>query len=623
MQQCGARNAHAVLDAHPAAQQMMSFRSWLHTHASLVTSIELRAATADEQDMDQGPPEGPSINAALLLQQQALEAAAAALGTHAAAPVTVTAAAAAAGAVAAAEAARPSTTCHQQQQQQLVQRPCLQLASFSSEHLHRPALLAALPAHSLTALSLHLEHSSSAEDAATSAAFASMTKLKQLQLYDGVSDTAARGECLGALGQLPQLTSLKLGGFWSTLDQPLQQLLALPLPLRQLQLNPGEPDQLWACDDVSMTHLTSLTEFAATAWPVELMLQLPTQLQVLQLGRILTLDDSHFHALSRLQQLQRLSFTVVSNRWEPLQRLSQLTALQELALHYEAADVAAATAHVWHNLPHLRELSMSFKWYPATLQQLNTITMCAAAASSLTKLQLTGGSCYHGGADAFCMGNPDDDEIAGCPVSVCGSLAGLPLLRDLSTATRLPPRGGGWLSANENELQPCQLAALAALTGLTRLVLVNREGGFDSSDLDALAHRLTQLQELQLESRDGYTSRCMAAVGLMTQLTRLRLAGGWQAQWQNEASRKDLLLLSGLSRLQRLNLCSDEEVAAVVMGSLRASLPGARVRWRKWCGELGIAGENERRTASPLSTAQSLQLSWLQLLDDSIDFCLL
>jgi hypothetical protein len=36
--------------------------------------------------------------------------------------------------------------------------------------------------------------------------------------------------------QLKQLTSLKLHGKWSDSEQPLQQLLAQPLPLRQLYI---------------------------------------------------------------------------------------------------------------------------------------------------------------------------------------------------------------------------------------------------------------------------------------------------------------------------------------------------------------------------------------------------
>jgi hypothetical protein len=176
----------------------------------------------------------------------------------------------------------------------------------------------------------------------------------------------------------------------------------------------------------------------------------------------------------------------------------------------------------------------------------------------------------------------DEDESTYDDDSLCRSLAGLTLLKDLSIITGLPAAempSGSWLAADD-------VRALTVLTGLTRLVLVNRDGFFQSqvgdSDVVALVCSLVQLRELELESRNTCSAQRMAVIGQLTQLTRLRLAGN--AQWPDEASQKGLLLLSGLSSLRRLVLCSVEEVSGV-LNSLRASLPEARVQWCKWVDE--------------------------------------
>jgi hypothetical protein len=141
---------------------------------------------------------------------------------------------------------------------------------------------------------------------------------------------------------------------------------------------------------------------------------------------------------------------------------------------------------------------------------------------------------------------------------------------------------GCWLRAEG-------VQALTALTELTRLVLVNRDGRFQhwpgDRDVVALVSGMAaaQLRELELEYFDTYSAQCMATISRMTQLTRLWLPGS--EQWQDDASQRELLLLSGLSSLRRLLLYSVEEVADGVMKGLRASLPQAGVWWRKWVDE--------------------------------------
>uniref|UniRef100_A0A383VQ57 Uncharacterized protein n=1 Tax=Tetradesmus obliquus TaxID=3088 RepID=A0A383VQ57_TETOB len=578
VQQCRVCNMHVVLDWPPAVPQIQSFSSWLHTHAALVRSIQL---TEDEQLTYQRPLGVPGLEGALLRLQQALQAAA--LGTAAGtADTTAIAAAAAAAANGAAAPAAPRHKEQQQPQQQQLRQSYPQLASFSIGCPTDASVLAALPAHSLTQLDLNLGWRSldlqgSFSRAALSAALVRMTNLQQLRLHGGL-----RAECLAGVAQLTQLSSLTLGGTWSTPDQPLQQLLALPLPLRQLRLEFDRP-QYHQVGDISVAHLTSLTELAAPGWfswsDVKLLTHLPAQLQALELG---PLEDGHLKELLRLQQLQRLSFRVAFEEQESLLRLTQLPALQELQLTYEAAYLAAANAPTWRRLPQLRQLIVEYNVHDATVRQLDQITAGLAAASSLTKLLLVGQSVYQEKA-ADDEGSSDyeyyDEDDGECPQgSLCSSLAGLSLLQDLSIICG--PTAAGM--AMGNVLAPDEVQALTALTGLTQLQLVNGEHQFGGNTL-SLVRGLPQLRHLELESFETYSGECMAAIGRMAQLTWLRLAGF--KQWPDEASQQHLLQLAGLPQLRRLYLSSSEELAGGVLDGLRASLVHARVRWCEWVHE--------------------------------------
>jgi hypothetical protein len=277
------------------------------------------------------------------------------------------------------------------------------------------------------------------------------------------------------LMQLSRLTSLKVGGYWSALQQPLLQMLALALPLQQLHLYLG-PFQLWGVRELKMTHLPALTEFAAPGWPGEMTMQFSTQLQNIQLGASY---GNQLNMLLHLQQLQRLGIAVESKDKEPLLRLTRMPALQELALTYKAADEAAATAAVWRQLPQLRELSVQYDCHFVSDRQLAKIRAGVAAAPSLTELQLSASSEYHDDKGECCSSSDsDEDECVYSVGSLCRSLACLTLLGDLSivvglTAAQMPP--GNWLAADD-------VRALTVLTGLTRLVLVHRDGCLQYQD---------------------------------------------------------------------------------------------------------------------------------------------
>ncbi|KAF6248735.1 hypothetical protein COO60DRAFT_1648566 [Scenedesmus sp. NREL 46B-D3] len=148
--------------------------------------------------------------------------------------------------------------------------------------------------------------------------------------------------------------------------------------------------------------------------------------------------------------------------------------------------------------------------------------------------------------------NDEEGEVPD-PVAACDSLAGLTNLRDLS------------FSAAAN-LLPGDALALTALTGLTRLVLAHLEHGVGDLAACALACSLKQLRHLDLQECDLGDMVCLAAIAHLTQLTELRLG------CTSGFTRQRLMLLTGLTDLQRLGFCSDEEIRVEVMDSFWAVL---------------------------------------------------
>jgi hypothetical protein len=109
----------------------------------------------------------------------------------------------------------------------------LQLQSFTSNYLATPAVVHALPAHSLTCLELAAEHCAPVNGPVMAAALAQLSKLQQLVLINGEEDHAVPASCLAGLSCLTQLTALTLRGYWG---EGWQEQLAQPLQLRELTL---------------------------------------------------------------------------------------------------------------------------------------------------------------------------------------------------------------------------------------------------------------------------------------------------------------------------------------------------------------------------------------------------
>jgi hypothetical protein len=194
----------------------------------------------------------------------------------------------------------------QDRQQLQQQQPGLRLDSFSSDAVWAVALLDVLPAASMTCLKVDLDgsrqwHNEREHDkAALAAAVSRLTNLRQLQ-FEG-STCGGLGNCLPVIAQLSKLTCLTVNG--DTVDdgceRALQQLLAQPLPLRELHIDVFDQQELPVLD---LGRLQQLQEFTTS----RLLPQgsvLPTQLRRLQLGECQ--PSLHLAAVMPLQQLTAL-----------------------------------------------------------------------------------------------------------------------------------------------------------------------------------------------------------------------------------------------------------------------------------------------------------------------------
>jgi hypothetical protein len=274
----------------------------------------------------------------------------------------------------------------QQQQQQLLllqqqrlppllsqpqRTPGLHLASFSGDGPGVADIVAVLPAHSLTRLSMSLVSSKSVDAAALSAALARLSSLQQLQA------TSLPVSCLPALGQLSHLTHLELNA-------------------------EGYHDTAANADPEEMLHLAQLEVLKTTAG-LAADTVLPAQLQRLSLPgcRGCRLDGPALAAVMHLQQLTFLSFEVGFREQAPLLRLAQLPALQQLCLEYDLGSqrglaACVATSPAWAKLPQLRELVVcdvrrwpTYRRFHPTRQQTEAIVASIAAATNLTRLSLS------------------------------------------------------------------------------------------------------------------------------------------------------------------------------------------------------------------------------------------
>jgi hypothetical protein len=220
-------------------------------------------------------------------------------------------------------------------------------------HRDTAGMLAALPAHSVTHLTLHHLHGP-ANIAAVSAAIARLSNLQQLQLDSSVTSL----NCQESLAQLTHLTLLERDRSFYDDDsatEELQLLLAQPLPLR---VPPAVRIPYYMSTmALDMSHQKQLQQLSIGSSLEHAVF--PLQLQQLEAGYLD--DDKQIQPLLQLSQLQHLSLKVAGfDKPELLLSLAELPALQ-LALQYfnpesATAEKAVATAAAWPRLPQLREL---------------------------------------------------------------------------------------------------------------------------------------------------------------------------------------------------------------------------------------------------------------------------
>jgi hypothetical protein len=277
VQQCRACNTLITIKTTAPLPWFCSFARWLPKHAPLVKSITSndKNSCCVEYELH-GLDWQSHLEAAQQRLQQALQLAAA--------PALVTARPSAA--VVAGNSATPPAPPQQLQG--------LQLVSFGSGWLVAPAVLAALPAHSLTFLNLDLDFAAAVttkkpvglgvNGMAVAAALARLSSLQHLCLgrRGFVISRDVTAACCASIAQLSQLRSLCLHGIWQHAEEPLQQLLSQPLQLQELKLELMLVRK-WQ-SPLDMTALTRLTMFSSSNWLSSGFL-FPTQLQELSVWR--------------------------------------------------------------------------------------------------------------------------------------------------------------------------------------------------------------------------------------------------------------------------------------------------------------------------------------------------
>uniref|UniRef100_A0A383VXL9 Uncharacterized protein n=1 Tax=Tetradesmus obliquus TaxID=3088 RepID=A0A383VXL9_TETOB len=415
-------------------------------------------------------------------------------------------------------------------QQQQQQQRSLRLVSFTADLPGMPGMLAALPAHSLTRLQLDFWASAKFSGARLAADLARLSNLQQLSLTKEQGKAGGiPTSCLDGVAQLTRLSHLSLGGQWCGGQQPLQQFLARPLPLQQLQLNLGM--RLPVLDLTRCSQLRGLTINAYFGVPEGS--ALPQQLQRLELVSRSSRGDAVAELqLLQLQQLQHLRLDTPMKA-SSLQDLSQLQSLQHVALGYNHARAAQEVALSWALVPQLRELKV-LTGCCSEEEHMDTILQGIGACNALTKLQL---QVYAVRVEQHDSDDDSEDEgnvMRTVHMPACSMLARLTTLQDLCLHS-------------PSSLAEGDALQLTALTNLTRPVLGGLGAGVGELAANALACSLKQLRHLDLQRCNLGSMSCLAAIAHLQQLTELRL------EHNSGLTRQGLMLLTRLSNLPQLS----------------------------------------------------------------------
>jgi hypothetical protein len=426
---CGARNLAVKVNATADLQHLLGFQCWLQKHAELVSSITVSVPSVQYIPGKSWP---DHLRAADELLRVALQ-----LAGESAEDAQQDKQQQQQGRL---QLAGDSAEQSQQDNQKQQQQGRLQLRSFSTG-LPSAGLLAALPAHSLTWLEFDFPCNlvgEMYEGPALAATMANLTNLQQLSIDSQHGRGTVPGSCLPGISKLSSLTSFKLGGECSYLQEHLHDALAALAGLQQLQ-------QLLLDDVVNppiglnVAQLTNLTELRVSGeeWAIE-DIDLPTQLQRLRVGP--TMDEDIYSKIMQMQQLQHLNMEVDSSSVELLQ-LTQLPALQHIALVYRTTAPAAATAALWRQLKRLKELKIDIDDHENSLRRYGAMVPGLAGCTALTKLTFKpcldfskrsdGEGDYE---DVSCTDDEDDDvmeDAEALQADVFALIASLTILQEL------------------------------------------------------------------------------------------------------------------------------------------------------------------------------------------------
>jgi hypothetical protein len=327
------------------------------------------------------------------------------------------------------------------------------------------------------------------------------------------------GNALPGIAQLSKLTSLALAGEVHECDEPLQQLLAQPLPLRQLQLDTWDSGAL-VLPVLDMTNMTQLQELSSTSLQLHQDTALPHQLQRLAFG--ICKHGTTLAVASRCQQLQYVSCCVRFIEPEPLLQLAALPALRHVALDFRSWREAAGTLPAWTQLP-LQQLSVSSRYDYGPLdgaaaaaadqrRLLMSVMAGVSACTRLTELHLNLWAAPEVHPMPDLLGAADADEYWAQDDSEDLQEGGSESEEDAEQQQQLRSAGQAGRGQQKSSYSSIVCGSLVCLASLKNLEVTYRKGRLAFSDVAALT-ALSGMTRLAVpDVLGGEGAGCVAAV---------------------------------------------------------------------------------------------------------------
>lgn len=402
--------------------------------------------------------------------------------------------------------------------------PPLRLSSFGSEGLINPALISALPAGTLTSLSIGLPSDSSN----ILAALSRLTNLRQLEL-DNAPECLYRSDfSLPDLRGLSGLTQLMVNQLANDNNFKL-----LPMQLKALSV-----DYAWQAEDtlVDLSHMQQLQDLYINCHGVANGSTIPLQLPSLsiQCGSGNQKSMIALLGINQLKQLSALHLVRSNDSAKQLMQVATLPQLQEMSLAYwdSTVIVHSSVSAAWRHVRQLNDLDLRVD---VTVQNAQHIFRDIGFVTQLTRLVLEVDVIH---VEEAQLG---DDHP---PVLVtCACITGLTNLQKLRLG--FGPRANFKHSLHDT-------MHLTALRGLRELALKDEAPVVDDAVIICLAAELTNLERLEFgEDIVSYPTCGVAslhAIGKLTKLVHL-VFGMFLSE---EDARMGLSCLAALSALTGL-----------------------------------------------------------------------